>query len=162
MKKIILVILLTCATFNVFAQKTWFVGGTGLIGYSNDTFLLGIEPEAGYEFTDWFAVGAGVGGSFSYSDGDYAILGIAETFARFTPWHNDIVYIDLKATGNLGFDSYIQLAQIGIRPGVRFRINDHWEVSADLGLFGASYTGYWTPSFGITGGAAGIWCAYRF
>ena len=161
MKKIILVILLTCATFNVFAQKTWFVGGTGLISYSNDTFSLGIEPEVGYEFTDWFAVGAGTGFVFSY-DGDGIILGIAETFARFTPWHNDLVYIDLKVGGDLAFDSLIESADIGIRPGVRFRINDHWEVSADLGLFGASYTGYWTPSFGITGGAAGIWCAYRF
>ena len=86
MKKIILVILLTCATFNVFAQKTWFVGGTGLISYSNDTFSLGIEPEAGYEFTDWFAVGAGTGFVFSY---DFPMLTVKEihyfsfTFSAF-------------------------------------------------------------------------------
>ncbi|MBO4581657.1 MAG: hypothetical protein J5701_05145 [Bacteroidales bacterium] len=162
MKKLFLFVSLLLITHLSSAQKTWFVGGSASIGYV-DNFTFTFEPQFGYEFTDWFALGAGIG--FTLVSNDYTvILGVAEPYVRFCPWHNDLIFIDLKVTGGFGFDNYLEFCQIGIKPGLRFRINEHWDISADIGLFGTqyTYTGGWRPAFGISASSACLWVAYRF
>lgn len=163
MKKSFVFVLLLFATFITSAQKTWFVGGTASIGYVNN-FTFALEPQFGYEFNDRFAIGTGVG--FTLVDDEYYtdIVGIAEPFFRFCAWHNERVFIDLKATAGFGFTDELDLCQIGIRPSLRFRINDHWDMAADLGLLGAQYTysDGWRPAFGISAVSASLWFAYRF
>ena len=162
MKKFLLPLLLLFAVSTVQGQKTWFVGGTAEISYV-DQFAFGFEPQFGYEFTDRWAVGSGIGLALA-SNGYTTICGVAEPFVRFCAWHNELVYIDLKATAALGFDDILEICQIGIRPSLRFRINDHWDIAADIGMFGAQYTDWngWTPAFGISAASAGLWVAYRF
>ena len=162
MRKAFVFVLLSFATFITSAQKTWFVGGTASIGYLNN-FTFAVEPQFGYEFSDRFAMGTGIG--LTLVDNGYTtVCGIAEPFLRFCVWHNERLFIDLKATGGLGFTDELLLCQVGIRPCLRFRVNDHWDISADLGLLGAQYTysDGWRPSFGISATSAGLWFAYRF
>ena len=149
------------------AQKTWFVGGTTSIGYV-DNFTFSFEPQFGYEITDRWAIGTGVGLTLVSDNYNYytttTVVGIAEPFVRLCACHNERLFFDLKATAGLGFTDELILCQIGIRPSLRFRINEHFDISADLGLFGAQYTYSigWQPAFGITATSAGVWFAYRF
>ena len=161
-KKSFIFVLFFFATLITSAQKTWFVGGTASIAYS-DYFSFSFEPQFGYEFTDYFAIGAGVGLSLADDRYHTYVAGVAEPFIRFCVWHNEIIFLDLKATSGFGFTDELILCKVGIRPGLRFRINNHWDITADLGLFGAnySYSDGWRPAFGITG-SAGFWFAYRF
>lgn len=139
-----------------------FIGATGTIGYT-DYFTFGLEPVFGYEVNDWFAFGTGIGVVLGSEKRATAVMGIAEPFLRFCPWHNDLVYIDFKLTAGIGFTDYLQMVQVGIRPSLRFRLTPHCELAADIGLFGAQYQyERWKPSFGITASSAGIWCVYRF
>ncbi|MBO4654480.1 MAG: hypothetical protein J5644_02920 [Bacteroidales bacterium] len=163
MKKIILFFALLLTMFVSSAQKTWFVGGTAGFGYT-DNFTFSLEPQFGYEFTDKWAIGTGLGLALSSSEGYTVVLGVTEPFVRFCAWHNDRIFIDLKATAGIGFDDELELCQIGIRPSLRFRINDHWDIAADLGLFGAQYTysNGWTPAIGISATSVGLWFNYRF
>lgn len=165
MKKLILLLTTMVAfatTGKAQERGTFFVGGTAGIGYS-DYFEFNLEPVFGYEIKDWVAVGTGIGMTVAAADVASTVIGIAEPFVRFTPWHNDLVYIDLKTTASLGFTNELLLAQIGVRPGIRFRVTPHCDVAADLGLFGAQYNyGDWRPVFGINGTSVGLWVAYRF
>ncbi len=163
MKKAFVFVLLSLATFLASAQKTWFVGGTASIGYLNN-FTFAVEPQFGYEFSDRFAMGTGIGLTLM-DDGYYtSVIGIAEPFLRFCVWHNERFFVDLKTTAGFGFTDELILCQVGVRPGLRFRINDHWDISADLGLFGArySYSDGWRPELGINAVNAAVWFAYRF
>lgn len=163
MKKACIFILLSISMYISSAQKTWFVGGSASIGYLNN-FTIALEPQFGYEFTDRFAIGTGIGLTVVADDYYTDVVGVAEPFLRFCLWHNDRIFIDLKATGGVGFTDELILCQVGIRPSLRFRINDHWDISADIGLLGAQYTYSigWRPAFGITATSAGLWFAYRF
>ena len=83
---------------------------------------------------------------------------------RICAWHNDIVFIDFKATAGVGFTSELQMCQVGVRPSLRVRLTEHCEMAADIGLFGAQYTygGGWTPAIGVGATSAGLWFTYRF
>lgn len=165
MKKfLVLITALLSVTFAANAQErgAFFVGGTAGIGYS-DYFEFAVEPVFGYEIRDWVAVGAGLGMTVAANDMASAVAGVAEPFVRFTPWHNDLVYIDLKAAAALGFNSELLTTQIGVRPSIRFRVAPNCDVAADLGLFGAQCNyGDWRPAIGISGTAVGLWAVYRF
>lgn len=163
MKKILIIAAFLLTTVAAGAQNRWFVGGTGAMGYSG-VFNFAFEPIAGYEFTDRWAIGTGLGVIVAASGGYSSVMGIAEPFVRFCAWHNDIVFLDLKAMSGIGFTNELELCQVGIRPSLRFRFNEHWEMAADIGLFGAQYTpdSDWQPAIGVTATSAGLWLAYRF
>ena len=162
MKKLFFIATLLLATMSISAQNRWFVGATGAIGYV-DYFTFGIEPQVGYEFTDRWAVGTGLGMSLSSGYGTTVVLGVAEPFVRFCAWHNDLIFIDISAVGSFAFDDELEVCQIGLRPGLRFRINDHWDVAANLGLFGAQYTpDHWSPAFGLSASSVELYFNYRF
>ena len=144
-------------------ESAFFLGGTGTIGYDG-MFNFGLEPVFGYEITDRIAVGTGIGMLMAVDRDMTVTMGVVEPFIRFCAWHNDLVFIDFKATAGIGFDRELLLCQVGIRPSLRFRLSEHCDLAADLGLFGAQYTinTEWQPAFGITPSSAGIWVAYRF
>ena len=144
-------------------QSAFFLGATGAMGYSG-AFNFAFEPVIGYEFTDRFALGTGIGVMVVAGNGVTVAMGVVEPFVRLCAWHNDLVFIDFKATAGLGFDRDLQMCQIGVRPSLRFRISEHCDIAADIGLFGAQYTRAdgWQPALGITATAAGLWFAYRF
>ncbi len=110
MKKIILFFALLLTVYVSSAQKTWFVGGTAGIGHVNE-FTFSIEPQFGYEFTERWAIGSGVGLVLNSSMGETFVFGVAEPYVRFCAWHNDRIFIDFKATAGLAFDNELEHCQ---------------------------------------------------
>lgn len=177
MKRILIILLLAVVTINAFSEETasevssektntsaFFLGGIGTIEYSNATFSFGLEPQIGYEFNHRIAIGTGVGFVMASSGGFSSIMGIVEPFVRVCAWHNEIVFVDFKATSAFIFDDALEICQAGVRPSLRFRVSEHCDLAADIGLFGAqySYGGGWQPVFGLVPASAGLWFAYRF
>jgi hypothetical protein len=81
MKKVFVFVLMSFATFIATAQGNLFVGGTGSVSYV-DNFTFVLEPQVGYEITDRWAIGSGLG-VLVLSDKDYAMVGgIADPFIR--------------------------------------------------------------------------------
>ena len=70
MKKILLFVLLFSASIASNAQSGWFVGGSAGVGYRN-YFTLSGEVRVGYEFTDWFALGSGLGAVVIWGRDDF-------------------------------------------------------------------------------------------
>lgn len=158
MKKILAILLILVSTsLNVNAQ--WFVAGGTNIGYLKNNFQFALKPSAGYEFNDRWAVGLGLGMEV-ISDNVY---GYVEPYARFNCWNNDKVFLDVKARAELLFNRDLIGSQIGLSPSIRIKLNDHWQVYGDVGLFGVEYyDGEWGPAFGVgsVGIATGV--IYRF
>ena len=116
MKKFfVLLAAVASLSLSVKAQNrgSFFVGGTAGIGYS-DYFEFALEPIFGYEIKDWIAVGTGLGMNV-VAGGGAAILGVAEPFIRFTPWHNDLVYLDLKKQDSYLITNYFLLKLVFVQ-----------------------------------------------
>lgn len=164
MKKILLFVLLLSASIASNAQSGWFVGGSAGIGFRN-YFTVSGEVRVGYEFTDWFALGSGLGAVIFVGRNDFfAITGIAEPFARFCVWHNDNIYIDLHVLGGIEFTDELQFCQVGVRPSLRFRVSDNIDMSADFIVLGAQYIpeSGWRPSLNFSSLNGGLRLCYHF
>ena len=161
MKKIFFFALLLSASVASYAQGHWFTGGSANIGFRN-YFVASGEVWVGYEFNDRWAIGTGIGFGV-VANSDAKVFSVIEPYGRFNAWNNNLVYFDIKAKAGFGLNDELIACQIGLTPSLRFRINEHWDVSADIGLFGAQYTHEkWSPAVGISGTNTGLWIAYRF
>lgn len=163
MKKILMTIMLGLI-FNTAAFSQWYLGGTGSLGFNSHYPELSLEPTVGYEFNDKIALQFGAGFLTTFT----SIEGTSQLWARYTPWHNDIVYIDLLGGGDIIFGDRISTLNLGIRPQLRFRVHPQVDFSVYAGLFGATYYSYytyvdgqnyqmkryWAPVFGVTGNRA--------
>lgn len=160
MKKILVLFVVLCA---MSAQAQVFLGGTGRIGYANETFALGVVPEIGYEINDKWAVGAALGMSLVAAGGECEVAGVAEPFVRFTPWQNKRIAFDIKAMGEMVFQSEMIGAEVGLRPSLRFFINKHLDATVDFGLIGATYSDYeWRAAFLVNAMSTQLGIAYKF
>ena len=164
MKKILLFVLLLSASIASTAQSGWFVGGSAGIGYRN-YFVISGEVRVGYEFTDWFALGSGLGAVIcAGKDGFFDVTGIAEPFARFCVWHNESVYLDLHVLGGIEFTDELHYCQVGLRPSIRFRVSENIDMAADLVVLGAQYLPEqgWSPSLSFSTMSGGLRLCYHF
>ena len=164
MKKILLFVLLLSASIASTAQSGWFVGGSAGIGYRN-YFVISGEVRVGYEFTDWFALGSGLGAVICAGRDDFfAVTGIAEPFARFCVWHNESVYLDLHVLGGIEFTDELHYCQVGLRPSIRFRVSENIDMAADLVVLGAQYLPEqgWSPSLSFSTMSGGLRLCYHF
>lgn len=138
------------ASFSAFSQ--WYVGGNLSLMFGKDAYWgpndlvisNSLIPEAGYQITDKWAVGAKLGyslTSYKHINGFTTnCFGETGAYVRFTPWHNDVVYIDFKAMGDFGFGkNLLRWAEVGIQPAIRFRLGGRFDLAANLGLLGARY-----------------------
>lgn len=150
MKKLFAILAL-CLTIGTAANAQWYLGGSVGIGTADRNFAFTLSPMAGYEFNDMMAVQAGLG---VITTNYFGTHGTAQAWFRFTPWNNGTVYIDLLAGGDLIFDDYADIACIGIRPQLRFRVHPQVDFSATVGLLGTVYN----PSYGwaFACGVAGL------
>lgn len=160
MRRILTILLVLCA---ITAKAQVFVGGTGAIGYANDRFQLGLIPEVGYEFSEKWAAGVGIGFNMLAGDGDVTAVGNIEPFARYTVWQSERLAFDVKALADMNFNEGLCGADLGLRPSFRFFLNKKWAFNADFGLFGARYNGNdWQPAFFVTGLSVKLGVAYKF
>lgn len=156
MRKILLTTAL-CFTSYV-ANAEVFVGGLAGMAYSDETFSMTFEPYLGYEFNEKFAIGTG--GGFSLYDGD--AYGLLNPYLRFTPCQNDRVAFDLKLQSNMQFGDGDTYAIIGVSPGIRAKLSDHWQLSSDFGIFGVECYGGCSPAFALKNVNVNVAILYRF
>lgn len=131
---VILSLLLFLLTGNngVNAQ-TWQVGGDVTALYI-DAYKYQMTILGGYEFNDSIAIqaSAGITGIDDYKDF------LTGAYFRYTPWHNDVLFLDLRFRAQFLTDLYaIEGADIGVTPMLRFRFSSHWDFYAAIGTFGA-------------------------
>ena len=150
-------ILALVCSMNVSAQ--WFVSGTAGFGYLSDCFQMYLRPSVGYEFTDRWAAGIGLGMGVQTPE----VYGIFDPFVRFNCWNNKKLFIDVKAEAKVFVGSEWNAANIGFVPSLRYAVNNHWQVAGDFGLFGAQDNdGDWSPAFGFTATSAEFSVIYKF
>jgi len=158
MKKIVMM-MLVLASISVKVNAQWYVSGTAALGYFNDRFQMDLRPSAGYEFTDRWAAGFGIGMGVQSRD----VFGTFVPFVRFNCWNNEKFYIDVKAEAKVWVGAGWNAANIGFVPSVRYAFNDNWQVAGDFGLFGLQdVNGDWSPALGFTATGAEISVIYKF
>ena len=162
MKKILIsfFIFLAC-TFSAKAQGGGFTGGSFTL-FMSDHLMTQVTAHGGYAFNDKLAAYAGIGFAAVY-DGEWGAAGSSEIGLRWTPWHGDVLYLDLKPRVSMTFTDRIDVMDVGIIPSLRFRVSPHWDFFADFGSIGARYYyGIWVPFVGVTSVHASLGVNYRF
>lgn len=157
MKRLFLLFSLV-AGLSTACRAQLYVEGTGGIGY-NEYFRFMAKPGVGYQISDRWALGVGVGLGFF----DANAFGVVDPYLRFNCWNNGRIYVDAKARGEMWFRRGLDVASVGIQPSLRYRVNPHWQVSAGVGLIGANYNGVdWDPVVLFTGTDAELGFIYAF
>ncbi len=156
----VLVSILLFASFgNKADAQTWTIGGNITLKTANKYAYTRLEVDGGYEFNDKWAVGLKTGFETGSDTGSFILGGNG----RFTPWHNDVLYIDIKAVADLLVYDVVSL-NTGIVPSLRFRVAPRWEVYSDFGFIGLrGQLGYGlSPVAVITALNAGLGVTFRF
>ena len=145
---------------NKLGAQTPYVGGS-LTAYYANAFSLSVTALGGYEFNDTWAVGGGLGVDISPSQAGQLAL-----YARWTPWHNDSVFLDVKARTEGYFNDSLQFicADAGLVGSLRFRVGGHVDIFADVANLGARIYrgGDAIPMIGVFGDTARMGILYRF
>lgn len=154
-------ILLLCAT-NASAQRR-YAGGSFTAFYSTH-FDYSTHLHCGYEVNERWAAGGTLGVDLSTYSRYTTTSGIIGGYVRYTPWHNDILWLDIKCKAEMSLrKGGIGSADLGFTGGLRFRLSPHWDVYTDIACLGARYVyDYWSPLIGITGSGCSVGALYRF
>ena len=167
MKKIVLILALAVLslTGQRLGAQTPYVGGSLTLAYA-DHFTFNQHFFGGYEFNDKWAVGGGLGLDVStYGNGHGVVGGFMGAYVRFTPWHNNLLYTDIKWRTELLLQDSVGVsgADIGFVGSLRFRVTNHFDVFADFLPVGVRYSGGDTyPLIGILGNGCSLGVHYRF
>lgn len=158
MKKFLLLIAMSAMVWTAKSQ-TIFAGGAVGVSCSDEDFQMAILPEVGYEFNDKLAVGGGVGYEYLYEESFMVI----NPYVRYTPWHNDRLFLDVKLQSQWYFCDEEGFNITGFTPSFRYRLSDKWEVATDLGIFGIQiWDGEATPTFALKNCSVNASVLYRF
>lgn len=142
MKKILLLAVVLLATVAVKAQDI-YVGGT-LNAWRNSTenaTSFKIAPEIGYNFNETWAVGAQLGFAHEYDKGMSANAYSIAPYIRWSYYQNDVVRLFLDGTAAIGIvkvkdGDTSKAGEVGFRPGVAIKLNDHFSFIAKYGFLG--------------------------
>lgn len=142
MKKFITTLALTLCT--ILCNAEVFVGGLFGVSYSEE-FEMTVLPSAGYQFNDYFALGAGVGVTVVNEP-----YGVVNPFISFTPCQNDRAAFDIVVQSEIIFIDSSPLSMSGVAPCLRMKLSDNLELLTDLGIFGiTAYEGEVSPALAI-------------
>lgn len=130
--------MLVMAGFCVNASAQFFVGGTAGFSYRQETFSMTLLPQVGYEFNETWAVGCGAGVNLV----DDNVKALVNPYLRFNFWNNEKVFLDLKATSEMSFSKNYSNNFVGLRPSIRYAVNDHLQLSTDIGFLGCDIYKY--------------------
>lgn len=150
MKKILIIIVSLLAFSSITkAQSGGFIGG-GITAFYSGKFTYQSTIHGGYAFNDKIAIMAMGGIAAVVNEGDGFVAGETGAYVRFTPWHNDFLYIDIKPRVELLFMEEIASIDVGIVPSLRFRLSPKIEIYTDVASAGVRYM-YETlvPSIGV-------------
>lgn len=151
---------------NKLGAQTPYVGGALTADYSYGyNFHCSASVLGGYEFNDRWALGGGIGlGIYPFGASQLAL------YARWTPWHNDVLFLDVKlqSEGFFGRGFTFYGLDAGLVGSLRFRVGDHIDIFADLANLGAQFSSAATngakvkPMIGIVSDSARMGLLYRF
>ncbi|NDV83339.1 outer membrane beta-barrel protein [Bacteroides sp. 51] len=142
MKKIVLLLLVVCATVSMNAQV--YVGGTAGFWRNDkddaDQTAFTIAPEIGYNFNEKWAIGAELGYKYAKEPGFKKNAVFVAPYARYSYCETGIVRLFLD--GGVGFtsakiaDDRTNGFEIGIKPGVAIKLNDKFSLITKVGFLG--------------------------
>lgn len=151
MKKILAIFVSLLALSSITqAQSGGFIGG-GISSAYSGKFSYQTTIHGGYAFNDKIAIMAMGGIAAAVTEGDGIVLGETGAYVRFTPWHNDFLFIDIKSRVELVFSDEIEGIDVGVVPSLRFRLSPTIELFTDVAFAGVRYIyGYWMPCIGVS------------
>lgn len=142
MKKGLLLVVVMLATIAVKAQEV-YVGGSFNIwrNSTENTTSFKVAPEIGYNFNETWALGAELNYSHDYKKGFTTNTVVVAPYIRWSYYQNDAVRLFLDGTAALGFvkvkdGDTTKAGQIGLRPGIAVKLNDHFSFIAKYGFLG--------------------------
>lgn len=163
MKKVLFILILSLACLQVNAQ-TSYIGASVTLAYS-DGLASENNFHGGYEFNEKWAVGGTIGMNLFSYEGTTVAGGFLGVNVRYTPWHNDVLYTDVKwrteallqdAEGVVGAD-------MGFVGSLRFRVSRHIDIYTDFLPVGVRYSsGDTYPMIGILCSGCTLGLLYRF
>lgn len=130
------------ATIAVKAQDIYVGGSFNLWRNSTgNTTSFKVAPEIGYNFNEKWALGAELDYSHEYVKGMTANSVVVAPYIRWSYCENDAVRLFLDGTAAIGFvkvkdGDTTKAGQIGLRPGIAFKLNDHFSFVAKYGFLG--------------------------
>lgn len=142
MKKGLLLMVVMLATIAVKAQDIYVGGSFNLWRNSTgNTTSFKVAPEIGYNFNEKWALGAELDYSHNYEKGMTTNSVIVAPYIRWSYCENDAVRLFLDGTAAIGFvkvkdGNTTKTGQIGLRPGIAFKLNDHFSFVAKYGFLG--------------------------
>lgn len=144
------------------SAQTAYVGGSLNAVYYH-SFQLKTHFFGGYEFNDRWAIGGGIGLDLAASNRNSAADGFVGAYVRFTPWHNDVLYTDIKWRTEALIGNGIEGADVGLCGSLRFRVSEHIDIFTDFMSLGARYSGGdFDPLIGVLSDGCSLGLHYRF
>ena len=150
MKKGLLLVVVMLATIAVKAQDI-YVGGSLNVwrNSTGNTTSFKVAPEIGYNFNETWALGAELNYSHEYVKQVTANSVTVAPYIRWSYYQNDAVRLFLDGTAAIGFvkikdGDTTKAGQIGLRPGIAVKLNDHFSFIAKYG-FRDMYSGGFYP-----------------
>lgn len=142
MKKLLLLAVVLLATMGVKAQDMYLGGSLNVWRNSTENATsFKIAPEIGYNFNEKWAVGAELNYAHDYQNNATTNTFSIAPYIRWSYYQNDVVRLFLDGTGSLGVvkvkdGDTSKAGQIGLRPGVAIKLNDHFSFIAKYGFLG--------------------------
>ena len=142
MKKGLLLIVVMVAAIAVKAQDI-YVGGSLNVwrNSTGNTTSFNVAPEIGYNFNETWALGAELNYSHEFVKHVTANSVTVAAYIRWSYYQNDAVRLFLDGTAAIGFvkikdGDTTKAGQIGLRPGIAVKLNDHFSFIAKYGFLG--------------------------
>ncbi len=159
MKKRTFALFFGLIAFGINAHAQFFLGGSMGISYRHDRFSLALKPNLGYEFNERWAVGLGIGVDYLNEE----FYGNVNPYIRFNCWNNSKIFFDLKASADVLFNTENVSTLAGLKPSLRYAINDHWQIAADVAVLGVDiYDGVCKPAFVFATSNTELTFLYKF
>ena len=142
MKKGLLLVVVMLATIAVKAQDI-YVGGSLNVwrNSTGNTTSFKVAPEVGYNFNERWALGAELAYGHEYANKVSVNSFDFAPYIRFSYYKSGIVRLFLDGTASIGFDKVkdgdtSKRGQVGLRPGIAVKLNDHFSFIAKYGFLG--------------------------
>lgn len=142
MKKGLLLVVVMLATIAVKAQDI-YVGGSLNVwrNSTGNTTSFKVAPEIGYNFNETWALGAELNYSHNYVNQSTKNSFSVAPYIRWSYYQNDAVRLFLDGTAAIGFNKVkdgdtSKAGQVGLRPGIAVKLNDHFSFIAKYGFLG--------------------------
>lgn len=144
MRKLFLLVVIVMAAISASAQEGVYLGGGISLWRNNDVdkASFSITPDVGYNLSEKWAVGVEL--AYAHNGNGYKVNSNAfalAPYARYSFYENKIVRLFLDM--GFGFSTYkekhvdaVNGFEIGVKPGLALKLNDHFSFITKVGFAG--------------------------